>query len=304
MSMKCIFLYNPNSGKGKIAKKLSYIKKRLCTKYDEVTVYAASGARDLEEKVRESADAGYDAVIFAGGDGTFNNILHGAGERNVQFGYIPAGTVNDVARSLKIPRSVRGALNVILKGHSETLDCMRVNGGNYAMYVAAAGAFTSATYKTPQWSKRALGALAYAFEAVKSNMKLDVFPVSAECGEKRVETHAVFILVLNGKSVASFPINKDGSMKDGKIEAVIIKQVQKPGFFRRIGAYFSVASLFVFGCKVKKKDIVYLSGESISIQTDESVVWDFDGEEGIRGNVTVEVCPRSIRLFAPKNKKL
>ena len=77
--MKCIFLYNPNSGKGKIAKKLSYIKKRLCTKYDEVTVYAASGARDLEEKVRESADAGYDAVIFAGGDGTFNNILHGAG---------------------------------------------------------------------------------------------------------------------------------------------------------------------------------------------------------------------------------
>lgn len=302
--MKCIFLYNPNSGKGKIAKKLSYIEKRLRTRYDSVTTYAASGARDLENKIRESAEEGYDAVIFAGGDGTFNNVLHGAGDKKVQFGYIPAGTVNDVARSLGIPRSIRGALNVILKGHSETLDCMRVNGGNYAMYVAAAGAFTSATYNTPQGVKRALGALAYAFEAVRNNMKLDVFPVSAECGGQRVDTHAVLILVLNGKSVAGFPINKEGSMKDGKIEAVIIKQVQKPNFFRKIGAYFSVASLFIFGCKVKKKDIVFLKGDRISVSTDESVVWDFDGEEGIRGNVTVEVCPKSVSLFVPKNKNL
>lgn len=302
--MKCIFLYNPNSGKGKIAKKLSYIEKRLRARYDSVTTYAASGARDLENKIRESAEEGYDAVIFAGGDGTFNNVLHGAGDKKVQFGYIPAGTVNDVARSLGIPRSIRGALNVILKGHSETLDCMRVNGGNYAMYVAAAGAFTSATYNTPQGVKRALGALAYAFEAVRNNMKLDVFPVSAECGGQRVDTHAVLILVLNGKSVAGFPINKEGSMKDGKIEAVIIKQVQKPNFFRKIGAYFSVASLFIFGCKVKKKDIVFLKGDRISVSTDESVVWDFDGEEGIRGNVTVEVCPKSVSLFVPKNKNL
>ena len=89
MSMKCIFLYNPNSGKGKIAKKLSYIKKRLCTKYDEVTVYAASGARDLEEKVRESADAGYDAVIFAGGEGSFKILRKGGGSGTYSSAIFP-----------------------------------------------------------------------------------------------------------------------------------------------------------------------------------------------------------------------
>lgn len=301
--MKCLFLYNPNSGKGKIAKKLGYIEKKLRARYDEVTLCAAAGAHDLEEKVRLGAEK-YDAIVFAGGDGTFNNVLHGLAGRDVQLGYIPAGTVNDVARSLGIPRSVRGALKVIAKGNSERLDCMRVNGEHYAMYIAAAGAFTSATYHTSQKKKRAFGALAYAVEGLKHNMKLDVFPLDVKTGNERAETHAVLVLVMNGRSVAGFPVNKDGSMQDSTLETAIIRQAERPNFIRRIGAYFSVASLFVFGCKIRKKDIIYMSGEGVRIDTVDRVVWDFDGEEGICGNVNIEVCPRLVRLFVPKNKKI
>ncbi len=297
--MKCIFLYNPNSGKGKIAKRIGLIEKRLHSKYEEVTIYAARSAQDLEDKARECA-ASYDAVIFSGGDGTFNNILQGIGDADVQLGYIPGGTVNDVARSLGIPRSVKGALKVILKGYSDRLDCMRINGERYAMYIAAAGAFTQATYRTPQKQKRALGALAYAFEGIRNNLKFDVFPLRVECGGKISDTHAVLILVMNGRSVAGFPINRDGSMTDGELEVAVIHQVQRPGFFRRIGAIFSVASLFAFGCRIRKKDITYLKGDCIRIFTSEDVVWDFDGEEGVRGNVKIDVCPRRVKLFVPK----
>lgn len=300
--MTCLFLYNPNSGKGKIGQKIAYIEKRLKTKYSSVTVCATESAEDLERQVRSGAGV-YDAIVFSGGDGTFNNVLHGAEGANVQLGYIPSGTVNDVARSLGIPRSVKGALRVILKGRSELLDSMKI-GDRYAMYIAAAGAFTSATYHTPQTQKRAIGALAYAVEGLKHNMKLEVFPLKVTAGGETVETPAVLIFVLNGRSVAGFPINKNGSMCDGMLETVIIRQAKRPNFIQRIGALFSVASLFVFGCKIKKKDIVKLRGERVTVETADGVVWDFDGEEGILGSVSVQVCPRSVKLFVPKKKKV
>ncbi len=297
--MRCILLYNPNSGKGKLHKKLLYIQKKLREKFDEVVVQTTSSAEDFEHRVRMSAEE-YDCVLFSGGDGTFHHVIQALRGKRASLGYLPSGTVNDVARSLKIPRTVRGALKVILKGEPQNLDCMEVNGSQYAMYIAAAGAFTRATYATPQNKKRLFGALAYAVEAVLHDLKLQVFPLKIECGEQTLETHAVLILVMNGTSVAGFPLNRKGSMTDGKLEIAVIRQVKRPNFFQKIGALFSVASLFVFGCKIKKRDVAFFSGEEVRIRTSEDVVWDFDGEEGIKGNVTVKACPERITLFVPK----
>lgn len=301
-SVNCLFLYNPKSGKGKIERKIGYIRRRLEGMFEHVEIAATTSAEDLETRACAAADA-FDVILFSGGDGTFNRILQGIGTREVRLGYIPAGTTNDVARSLNIPRSVRGALNVIERGNSERLDCMRVN-GRYAMYIAAAGAFTRATYATPQATKKRLGILAYAFECLKNEMNFKVFPLRIDCDGRVEETHAVLVLILNGRSVASFPINRGGSMRDGQLEVAVIRQAERPGFFRRIGAYFSLASLFLFGVKVKKRDILFLRGEHISVATDDGVVWDLDGEEGMRGNITIELLPQRMRLFVPKNKKI
>ena len=300
--MNCLFLYNPSSGKGKIAKKAEYIRKRLQKTFERVEVAATTSAEDLEARVREGAEQ-FDVILFSGGDGTFNHVLQGVGTHEVLLGYIPGGTTNDVARSLGIPRSVKGALKVIEQGCSRWLDCMRVN-DRYAMYIAAAGAFTRATYATPQNIKKKLGILAYAFECLKTEMNFKVFPLRVNCDGETAETSAVLALVLNGRSVASFPINRSGSMCDGQLELAVIRQAERPGFFRRIGAYFSLASLFLFGVKIKKKDILYLHGRHITIGTDNGVVWDLDGEEGMRGDIAVEVLPQRMRMFVPQNKKI
>ncbi len=301
IAMKCVFFYNPNSGRGKIVKKLEYIEKRLRTAYDEVLVCATKSAEDLQEKVFEYSLV-YDAIIFSGGDGTFNRILGGLKGRRIPLGYIPSGTVNDVARSLRIPRNVKGALNVILEGRSEALDSMKINGEHYAIYIVAAGAFTSATYETSQRFKRALGKLAYAIRVVKKNLKLQIFHITAEAEGKKIETDAVLALVMNGKTVAGFGVNKKSSMSDGMLEIALIKQVKKPNIFQKIAKFFSLAWLFLLGYGIKKKDLCYLRGEKVTFSAGEEVVWDFDGEEGVRGDVTVEAVPKSVQLFVPKTK--
>ena len=298
-----MFLYNPNSGKGKVAKKIDYVRKKLEKKYDVVDIVETTSGADLEAKAREGA-LNYDVILFSGGDGTFNNVLQGVGESDVTLGYIPSGTVNDVARSLGIPRNVKGALKVVLHGRSERIDCLRVNGAHYAMYVAAAGAFTSATYTTPQHKKKKFGRVAYAVHALKKNMKFEVFPVRGECGGKRFESYGVLVLVMNGRSIAGFHVNRPASMQDGVLEVAIVKQVKRPNCFQRFGKYFSLASLLLFGVRVRKRDIEFLSGKEITVETDENVTWDFDGEEGIRGNARIELLSGRVNMIVPKNKKI
>ena len=74
--MKCLFLYNPKSGKGKIIKKLDYIIKTLEHRFQSVDVYETTSANDLIEVVKEKSTQ-YDAIIFSGGDGTFNDVTCG-----------------------------------------------------------------------------------------------------------------------------------------------------------------------------------------------------------------------------------
>lgn len=302
-NMDCLLLYNPNSGKGKLKKKIPYVRRKLEDKFERVDIVETTSAADLEQRVRDGATR-YDVILFSGGDGTFNNVLKGLEGRDVQLGYIPSGTTNDVAHSLGIPRNVKGALKVILSGHSKNVDCLRVNGTHYVMYIAAAGAFTAVTYNTPQKSKKAFGRVAYAVQGLRKNMKLDVFHMRCACGNRKIETHGVLIFVMNGKWVAGFSVNNKGSMNDGVLEVAVVKQVNRPNIFQRIHKYFSIAAVMLFGARVKRHDIEFLRGERVKIATDDDVVWDFDGEEGTRGDVDIEVLRGHVRIFIPKNKKI
>lgn len=300
--MKCLFLYNPNSGKGKIKKKLPLVGKMLKTRYDEVEFYATKSAEDLQRKAGEGA-AEYDAIVFSGGDGTFNLVLSGIGEKKVDLGYIPSGTVNDVARSLGIPKNVKRALKTIVGGRREQLDCMRVGTG-YAMYIVAAGAFTGVTYSTPQKKKKRFGRMGYVFECWKKHMKFTSFPIEITCGGRTEKTNAVLALVMNGRSVAGFPVNRKASMRDGRMEIAVLRERGALGFWGRFRAFFGIVRLFLFGAKRESKHLLRMNGDAVSIRTDRGVVWDLDGEKGNSGDVEIRLLPKHVTMFVPKNKKI
>ncbi len=301
--MNCLFIYNPVSGRGKIARRLPGIVRALRQKYDEVDVYATSGKGDMTRAVRAAASR-YGAIVFSGGDGSFNETVQGVCESGMapELGYIPSGTVNDVAHSLGISKHIRRALKTILTGKNVRLDCMKIN-ERYAMYIVAAGAFTSATYTTPQWQKQQIGRIAYGIEGLKNNMHFDVFDVCIRDERKEVRADSVFVVLMNGKFVAGLPLNRRGRMTDGKIEAALIRQRRNPNFLHRIRAFLALANLFLFGYRVREKQITRFEGSHFEIETEEGVVWNFDGEKGIPGKVTVDVLPARINMLVPKAKK-
>ena len=227
--MRCLFIYNPVSGRGKIASKLEKIVRKLGEKYETIRIsIATTGSGDMTRAVRENAEK-YDAIVFSGGDGSFNEAVQGLCEAELRAGIRVYPRRNGQRRGAFSGHSQQhsGRAQSHSHGQNVLLDCMKIN-DRYAMYIVAAGAFTSATYTTPQAQKKLVGRVAYGIEGIRNNLKFDVFNVKIEGKDVVAESESVLVLFMNGKYVAGMGLNRHASMTDGKIEVAIVRQRPRP----------------------------------------------------------------------------
>ena len=133
----------------------------------EVIIRATQAPRDAYEQVKKYADK-VDLVVCSGGDGTLDEVVTGITElkSQVPVGYIPAGSTNDFANSLFMPKNMLDAAAMIMKEEIYRCDVGRFNDKTFA-YVAAFGLFTDVSYETSQDLKNILGHLAYVLEGAK-----------------------------------------------------------------------------------------------------------------------------------------
>ena len=89
------------------------------------------------------------------------------------LGDIPAGSTNDVASSLVLPKNMRKAAQTAALGKPFLVDVGVFGKNRYFVYVAAFGAFTEVSYSTPQETKNILGHQAYMLEAIKPYGRTD-----------------------------------------------------------------------------------------------------------------------------------
>lgn len=106
MNRRLLFIINPNAGKGAIqTSTLGCINTFVQSGFD-VSVYTTQKAQDATSVISRRAKD-FDRIVCAGGDGTLNEVVTGLLQsgHNIPLGYIPAGTVNDFASSLGIPKN-------------------------------------------------------------------------------------------------------------------------------------------------------------------------------------------------------
>ena len=111
MDKKMLFIYNPRAGKAQIKSNLLDIIDIFTKAGYEVTAYPTQAAGDAVRAVRKRHE-GYDMVVCSGGDGTLDEVVTGMmkSEKRLPIVYVPAGSTNDFANSLKIPKNMRHAV--------------------------------------------------------------------------------------------------------------------------------------------------------------------------------------------------
>ena len=229
MKKKLLFIFNPHSGKGLIKNKLLEIVDIMVKADYEVTIYPTQSKGDAQNHVREEAK-NYDLIVCSGGDGTLDEAVSGMmeSEEKTLLGYIPAGSTNDFANSLRIPKSMLKAANVAVKGRRFPVDIGYFNGDSF-VYVAAFGLFTAVSYQTSQQLKNVLGHAAYILEGMKQLLDIPVYKMRVEYDDEVLEgitvplSAVVFDNNLNSKIVFIYnPSTQKVELRKVSDEGIIV----------------------------------------------------------------------------------
>ncbi|MDO5602574.1 MAG: glycosyltransferase, partial [Oscillospiraceae bacterium] len=175
---RLLLMVNPHAGKGTLQNQFLSLVDLLVKGGYDVTVRTTQRTGELPEIIRTNADD-YDLLVACGGDGTLNEAVTGILRHSPDslFGYIPAGTVNDFAFSLRLPRNnILEAAGVVVNG--SVFDCdIGTFDHRYFTYVAAFGAFTDVSYSTPQDFKNLFGKAAYFLQGMSRLTSLKSYHV-------------------------------------------------------------------------------------------------------------------------------
>ena len=275
MNQRMLFIYNPRAGKAQIRSNLLDIIDIFVKAGYEVTAYPTQAAGDAIKAVKERR-TGYDIVACSGGDGTLDEVVSGMMqcEEKVPIGYVPAGSTNDFANSLKIPKSMIKAADVVVNGRDFACDIGSLNSHNF-IYVAAFGIFTDVSYETNQDIKNVLGHAAYLLEGVKRLPMVRSYALKVSYDDQVIEGDFLYGMVTNSFSVGGFRgiTGKDVLLDDGLFEVTMIRKPTNPLDLNNI-------VMALVDKRVKSEYIYTFKTPRLTVESEETVPWTLDGEFG------------------------
>ena len=136
-----LLIINPVAGmmRGKAA--MFPVVNTFCRNGYRVTTYVTARHGDARDIAYEEASS-YDLVVCCGGDGTLNEVIDGilGGSHKTPLGYIPMGSTNDFANSLKLSSQPIKATQSIVNGSEKAIDVGLFNKKRHFTYIASFGA--------------------------------------------------------------------------------------------------------------------------------------------------------------------
>ena len=290
---KLLLIVNPKAGTRRIGRVLPEVIEIFNRADYEVTVHITAGSGDCTQVVR-SRGAQADLIVCAGGDGTFNEAVAGMMESGIDrpLGYIPCGSTNDFAISLKLPTDPVKAAQLIVDGVPLKYD-VGLFGDRYFSYVASFGAFTRASYSTPQDVKNALGHTAYLLEGIQEISQIRKEHIRIELDDRIIEDDFLFGAVSNSTSMGGIltldPRQVD--MRDGKFELLLIRA---PRDLLEIHECVQAVSKQIYNCAM----MTFVSTKKLTVHADASMPWTLDGErEEGREQVVIRCLHQAITLM-------
>ena len=227
---KMLWIVNPHAGRGAMRGKLIDCILAFQEAGFDVTLHVTEGPEDAT-RVAQARAGEFDRIVCAGGDGTLNEVVTGLMQSKVRppLGYIPAGTTNDFATSLGIPKVPAEAAAIAAKDRLQALDIGRFN-SRYFNYIAAFGVFTEVSYATPQQTKNIFGRAAYIMQGVISLANIKEYRIRVNSPEMQTEDHFIYGMVTNSVSVGGFKALSPDSiaLDDGLYEVLLVYPVDNP----------------------------------------------------------------------------
>lgn len=297
MQKRCRIIYNPTSGREAMKNNLVDILNILERAGYETSAYATTPEpNSAKNEAERAAKAGFNLIVAAGGDGTINEVVNGIAplKHRPKLGIIPAGTTNDYARALKIPREDPiGAAKVIAKGQTVKMDIGEA-GKNWFVNIAAGGLLTELTYGVPSQVKSLFGYLAYLVKGAELLPQIKPIKMHLEYDGGTYDGKASMFFLALTNSIGGFEqIVPDASLDDGKFTLIVVKT-------SNLIEILQLITMVLNGGKhVNDPRILYVkTSKLVAKPVDEKMMINVDGEYGGDAPMTFKNHRQHLEIFA------
>lgn len=294
---RCMLIINPTAGRERAKYHKENLRRQLESMFDDVELRETEQAGDATLWAKEAALIGFDAIFSMGGDGTLNETINGLAQANkpIDFGFIPLGTINDLARALNIPLHPEVAIDILPRCKTVKVDIAKAN-DRYFINTIATGIMPEAVGHVSIEQKTRLGPLAYFLTGIKAMQahETSLFKITTPEGSSVYRSPLIVAMLTN--SVGSFRnLAPQARVDDGKIWLGIFKDFNYLDLIKVIPEFLSGQPLTSELMTLKALEEV-----RIELLSDHPLSTNMDGDSGPSFPLDIKVLPSFLSVYVPE----
>jgi len=293
--MRVTLIVNPAAGCSRGVAAAAMAAEEFARAGWEVSQALTQGPGDAIELARAAAEAGCDAVLACGGDGTLSQVLAGLLDSGIPAGIIPAGTGNDFARTIGLSRHPRHAARQLLRGKVASIDLLQVNDGAlWSVNVMGLGFDAQVTLRMNGRTGSGAGLATYLIAVARELITYRPTRLRVTVDGETWQGPAVLLAVANARSYgAGMKIAPMAEVDDGRLDVVLVEHIG------RLELLYNFPRVFR-GTHTSHPAVHIWRGTQVAIETlDGPAPVLVDGDVQCRTPLTVRVSPGRARLLMP-----
>ncbi|MCA1306378.1 diacylglycerol/lipid kinase family protein [Microbacterium sp. 2216-1] len=287
---------NPQSGKGRGRRAADEAIAALRADGAQVQVYSGGSPAETRRLAEEAVAEKPDALVVVGGDGTLSGIIDVLAAAEVPIALVPAGTGNDLARALGLPRGdATAAVSVAVRGRTRLIDVGEVHSEGRTtpfLSVAALGFDAKVSDRTNRlrWPR---GALRYYLALLIELIRLQPMDFRVEVdGGPQTAAPGTLIAVGNTASYGGgMPVCAGAAPDDGALDVVHVVPLTRLRLLR-------LFPLLLQGRHLTRPEVIHRRAQQVSVSAPGLVVYA-DGERVGAGECRITVRPAALRMLVP-----
>jgi diacylglycerol kinase (ATP) len=247
--------------------------------------------------------AGATRLVVVGGDGSVNEVVNGvAGAQGVELAVIPRGTGWDFVRTFGIPRDLDGAVEIALRGDVRELDAglatYRTWAGDEARAhfanVASAGISGAIAQRANETSKALGGKVSYYWATLAVFVRWQTGTIRVSVDDEAREGKMIDAMVANGRFLGGgMMMLPEAEPDDGLFDVMLFGDITKRDLV------FTLPKTYR-GKHLPHPRLEVLRGRVVTVDADEPLPLQLDGEQPGTTPARFEVVRRALRLRVPR----
>jgi diacylglycerol kinase (ATP) len=298
MPSKFIFLVNPISGTGSkqsLPDRIRSAAGRHGKTFEILPTVASGDYGFVRQKIREE---GFTDIIICGGDGTVNMVIQHLRDCPVNFGIIPLGSGNGLARTARIPRDPDRALDLAFTGRPAATDAFLINDA-FACMLCGIGFDAQVAHDFAKQGRR--GLMTYAQESIRHFFRAKPHAFVISLRDLEFSAEAWFISIANSNQFGNnFTIAPRASLSDGLLDVVLVRKMNKARLPFSVLRQLSGGNPLSLPGSFPESGILYFQTDSLILENPGLAPLHVDGEpRETSRKFSIRVLPACFSLIRP-----